>query len=177
MEANILAKKDLSQIQDYVVQILPQLLREKPEITATIEGILAHQFPRRNKFISLLEEVKLLHGDMNQRFELMDRKFDLMDRKFEAQRKETEQRFELMDRKFEAHRKETEQRFNVLHEEMNQRFEQVDQRLDKQHQEIRDVKRRVIKLESTVDRMDEKITRFDLRLNMLAGTLGNDRGC
>jgi hypothetical protein len=249
----MLAKKDFSQIQDYVIQILPQLLREKPEITATIEGIIAHQFTRRDEFIGLLEEVKLLREDMNhqfprrdeligllkevkllredmdQRFELMDQKFEaqrketermnqrfeLMDQKFEAQRKETEQQFKLMEQKFEAQRKETERmnqrfelmaqkfeaqrketerqfklmeqkfeaqrketerRFDALREEMNQRFEQVDQRLDKQHQDILDVKRRVIKLESTVDRMDEKITRFDLRLNMLAGTLGTEKG-
>jgi len=208
----MLAKKDLSQMREYVIGILPQLLREEPEITTTIEGILAHQFPRRNEFSSLLDEFKLLREDINRqfeahrketerRFELMERKFEaylqeterrfeLMEQKFEAQRQETERRFDLMEQKFEAHRQETERRFDALHKEMNQRFEQVDKRfeqvdqrfeqidkrLDKQHADILDVKRRVIKLESTVDRVEDKMTRFDIRLNILAGTLGTEKG-
>lgn len=158
----MLAKKDLSQIREYVIGILPQLLREEPEITTTIEGILAHQFPRRDEFSRLLDEFKFFREDMN--------------RQFEAHRKETERRFELMEQKLEAQRQETERRFDALHKEMNQRFEQIDKRLDKQHTEILDVKRRVIKLESTVDRVEDKMTRFDIRLNILAGTLGTEKG-
>ncbi len=38
----MLAKKDLSQMREYLIGIFPQLLREEPEIKTTIEGILAH---------------------------------------------------------------------------------------------------------------------------------------
>ncbi len=59
---------------------------------------------------------------------------------------------------------------------MNQRFEQVDKRFEEQHREILDVKRRVIKVESGQALLLEKMTRFDMRLNMLAGTLGTEKG-
>jgi len=182
----MLAKKELNQVREYVIGILPQLLREEPEITSTIEGIIAHQFPRRDEFARLLDEVKLLREDMNRRFELMEQKFELM-----------EQKFELMDQKFEAQRQETEQRFDALYKEMNhrfeqvdkrfeqvdkrfeqvdKRFEQVDKRFEEQHRETVDIKRRVIKLESGQALLLDKMTRFDMRLNMLAGTLGTEKG-
>jgi len=208
----MLAKKERNQIREYVIGILPQLLREEPEITATIEGILAHQFPRRDEFARLLDEVKLLHEDMNRRFELKEQKFELMEQKLEAYREDTErwfealhkemnqrfealheemnQRFEQVDKRFEALHKEMNQRFEqvdkrfeALHKEMNQRFEQVDkrfeqvdQRFEEQHSEILDVKRRVIKIESGQALLLDKMTRFDMRLNMLAGTLGTEKG-
>ena len=161
----MLAKKELNQVREYVIGILPQLLREEPEITTTIEGIVAHQFPRRDEFARLLDEVKLLREDMNRRFELMEQKFELMEQKFEAQRQETEQRFDALY-------KEMNHRF----EQVDKRFEQVDKRFEEQHREIVDVKRRVIKIESGQALLLDKMTRFDLRLNMLAGTLGTEKG-
>ena len=190
----MLAKKERNQIREYVIGILPQLLREEPEITATIEGILAHQFPRRDEFARLLDEVKLLHEDMNRRFELKEQKFELMEQKLEAYREDTERWFEAlhkeMNQRFEALHEEMNQRFEqvdkrfeALHKEMNQRFEQVDkrfeqvdQRFEEQHSEILDVKRRVIKIESGQALLLDKMTRFDMRLNMLAGTLGTEKG-
>jgi len=50
----MLTEKDFSQMQNYIIQILPQLLRQQPEIATTIEGILAHQFPKRDEFAQML---------------------------------------------------------------------------------------------------------------------------
>jgi len=182
----MLAKKELNQVREYVIGILPQLLREEPEITTTIEGIVAHQFPRRDEFARLLDEVKLLREDMNRRFELMEQKFELMEQKFEAQHQETEQRFdalykemnhrfEQVDKRFEQVDKRFEQ-VDKRFEQVDKRFEQVDKRFEEQHREIVDVKRRVIKIESGQALLLDKMTRFDLRLNMLAGTLGTEKG-
>ncbi|MEK8016765.1 MAG: hypothetical protein VSS75_007845 [Candidatus Parabeggiatoa sp.] len=52
----MLAEQDFSQMQDYILQVLPQLLRQNPEIATTIEGMLAHQFPRRDEFAQLIVE-------------------------------------------------------------------------------------------------------------------------
>jgi hypothetical protein len=41
---------DLTQFRDYLLKVLPQLLREEPELVATIDGIVARQFPRRDEF-------------------------------------------------------------------------------------------------------------------------------
>jgi hypothetical protein len=53
----MLPDKDLAQIQDYLIQILPQLLREEPKIVTTLEGIIAHQFPRRDEFARMVDEL------------------------------------------------------------------------------------------------------------------------
>ena len=49
---------ELVQVRDYVIGILPELLRQEPEIATTIEGMLAQQFPRRDEFARLLDEVR-----------------------------------------------------------------------------------------------------------------------
>ncbi len=66
----VLDEKDLVQIRNYVIRILPELLREEPEIATTIEGILAQQFPRRDEFARLLDELTLLREEMEQRLNL-----------------------------------------------------------------------------------------------------------
>jgi len=65
----VLDEKDLVQIRNYVIRILPELLREEPEIATTIEGILAQQFPRRDEFARLLDELTLLREEMEQSLE------------------------------------------------------------------------------------------------------------
>ena len=183
-------EKDFSQIQNYIIQVLPQLLRQQPEIVTTIEGIVAHQFPRRDEFARMFEEVKLLREDMHRRFEQTDRRLDLVERHLE----QTDQRLEKMDRRidlveqrlellreemnqrFDKQREEMNQRFDKQHEEMNQRFEQVDKRFDKQHHEILGIKRHLIKVDSTLERMDNKITQFDAWLKIVTGNVGDEKG-
>jgi hypothetical protein len=140
--------------------------------------------------------IDLLHDEMNKRFEQIDKRFEQIDKRFE----QVDKRFEQVDKRFE----QIDKRIELLHEEMNKRFElvdkrfelvdkrfeqidkrfeqidkrfeQVDKRFEEQHRDILDTKRRVIKLESSVDRLDKKMNRFDTRLNILAGTLGTEKG-
>jgi len=230
----MLEKQDFSQMQEYILQVLPQLLQQNPQIATTIEGMLAHQFPRRNEFIQFLNEVKLLREDTNRRFEQVDRRFEQVDRRFE----QVERRFEQVDQRFEQVEKridllqaemnqrfeqvekridllqaEMNQRFDLLQEEMNRRFEEMEKRFDKriellqaemnrrfeemekrfdkriellqeemnhrfeeEKRERLDIKRRLIKVESTVNRMDEKITQFDAWLKLVTGNVGDKRG-
>ena len=72
----MLAKQDFRQMQDYIIQVLPQLLRQNPEIATTIEGMLAHQFPRRDEFTQLLNEMKSLREESNRRFDKVDHRFE-----------------------------------------------------------------------------------------------------
>ncbi|MCK5523574.1 MAG: DUF91 domain-containing protein, partial [Thiomargarita sp.] len=83
-----------------------------------------------------------------------------------------ERRFEQVEQRIE----QTERVIEALREEMNQRFEKVDQRFDQQHRDHLELKRRVIKVESTVDRIDKKITSFDAWLKMVTGNLGDEKG-
>jgi hypothetical protein len=158
----MLAKQDMAQMQEYMLHILPQLLRQNPEIATTIEGMLAHQFPRRDEFAQLLNEVKLLREDTNQRFEMLQEEVKQL-------REDSNRRFEVLQEEVKLLREDTNRRFELLQAEMNQRFEE-------QKREQLDMKRRLIKVESTVDRMDEKITQFDAWLKVVTGNVGDKRG-
>ena len=69
-------------------QEFPRLLREHPEVRHELWGMMLEAFPSRQEFLTLLEEVRALRQDMNQRFEAVDRRFEElredMDRRFEA---------------------------------------------------------------------------------------------
>jgi hypothetical protein len=64
----MLSQPDLIQARDYVIRILPEILRQDPEIGTAIEDILAQQFPRRDKLARALDEFALLREDRNRRF-------------------------------------------------------------------------------------------------------------
>jgi hypothetical protein len=144
------AKKDLSHIQNEVLSILPQLLREEPEVITAIEGIIAQQFPRRDEFARLLNEVKLQREEttrqleqtnrqMNRRLEQMERRIEQVEQRVYLLREEMNQRFELVDRRFEQVEQrieQVEQRVDLLHEEMNRRFEQMEQRIEQVEQRV-----------------------------------------
>jgi hypothetical protein len=64
----MLSQADLIQARDYIIRMLPEILRQEPEVGTTIEGILAQQFPRRDKLARLLDEVALRRENSNRRF-------------------------------------------------------------------------------------------------------------
>lgn len=106
-----LDKQELKQVREYVIRILPELLREDAEIATTIEGILAQHFPRRDEFARLLDELRLLREEMERRFEQVEQRLDL-------QREEMERRFEQVEQRLDLQREEMEQRFDLQHQEM-----------------------------------------------------------
>jgi twitching motility protein PilU len=69
-ELIMIGEQDLNQIRDYVVKILPQLLNQDPEISTTIEGLIA-QHSRREES-QLVNEVRLLREDMQHIFAMID---------------------------------------------------------------------------------------------------------
>jgi hypothetical protein len=215
------AEQDFSQIHSYLRKTLPELLQQ-PEILTTIEDIFARQYPRRDEFLQVLNEIKLLrsdtqqelkqvekrmvqveqrmvqveqrmeqveqrmeqvekrvvqvekrleqqHEEMIQRFEQVDRRFEQVDRQFEQMREE-------MNRRFEQMREETNHQFEQMREETNRRFEQVDRRFDEQHRETLDIKRRMIKMESNMGLMVNRMDKFDAWLNVIHGNIGTDKG-
>jgi hypothetical protein len=182
-------EKDFSQIRNYVIQILPQLLCQEPEIAATIEGIIAQQFPRRDEFNRLLEEVKLLRESMDRRFDQYDRRLELLREEMERRFKQVDQRFEQVDQRFEQvdqrfeqidqRFEQVDQRFEQVDqrfEQVDQRFEQVDQRFEQMHQDFLDVKRRLIKVEAGQQILLNKMTGLDAWLKATTGNLGTEKG-
>jgi chromosome segregation ATPase len=127
---------ELSQIRDYVVKVLPQLLRESPEIVTTIEGMVAQQFPRRDEFARLLEEVKSLRQEMIWRLEL--------------QRQELQQRMDLL-------RQDMEQRINLLRKEMEQRLAQVDKHLEQVDNRLEQIDKRLAQIDKHLEQVDNRL--------------------
>ena len=194
----MLAEPDFAQMQEYILKKLPELLRQNPEIATTIEGMIAHQFPRRDEFARLLEEVthlwqevKLLREDSNHRFEQIDKRFEQIDKRFDLLHQEVNQLRDEMDRRFELVQKEMDRRFELIEEKMDRRFEllqkemdrrfevlqkEMDRRFEEEKRERLDMKRRLIKVESMMTRMDEKITQFDAWLKVVTGNVGDKKG-
>lgn len=61
-------------------------------------------------------------------------------------------------------------------EQVDKRFEQVDQRFEQMHPSLLELKRRIIKVESGLDRVVDKMTKFDAWLKVISGDLGTEKG-
>ena len=175
----MLDEKELEQVRNYVHQILPQAIRQDPDIAIALEGLLAQQFPRRDEFARMLDKLDQNQAETNRRFEEMDRRFEQqreemnrrfeqVDRRLEQQREEMNRRFEQVDQRFE----QVDQRF----EQVDQRFEQVDQRFSKLDQSILSLKRDVAQLRSGQDLLFRKLDQRDAELLLKYGDLGNIKG-
>ena len=147
----MLNEKDLKQVRDYVIRILPELLREEPEIATTIEGILAKEFPRRDEFARLLDELK-------------------------SQREETELRFSSQSENMNNRFDRVDQRFEQVQEDMDQHFEQVDQRFDQVDRSILGVRRDVARLQHGQEMLIRRIDGQKAWLDLVLGTFRNEKG-
>jgi len=153
---------------------LPQLLRDEPEIVTTLEGIIAHQLPRRDEFARLADEfAKQQHFDLTQQLGLLRDEMNLrLDRQFDLLHEEMEQRFESQREEIELLREEV----KLLRVEMDRRFEQVDQRFEQAHHDHLDIKRRVIKVESSQETLIKKVSGLETWLKFVTGNLGTEKG-
>jgi hypothetical protein len=119
-------------------RVLPQLLREHPEVRYELWGLMLEAFPSRQELLAFLEELRALREESNRRFEGLQheiaQRFEAVDQRFETLLREMNQRFEAVDRRFEA----VDQRFETLLREMNQRFEAADRRFEGIFAELRE---------------------------------------
>ena len=109
---------------------LPDLLDRRPDLEPTIYGAFLKTFARREEVALVVNELRALRTEMNQRFGQVDQRIGDV-------RTEMNQRFEQVDRRIGDVRTEMNQRFEQVDRrigdvrtEMNQRFEQVDRRID-----------------------------------------------
>jgi hypothetical protein len=119
-------------------RVLPQLLREHPEVRHELWGLMLEAFPSRQELLAFLEELRALREESNRRFDGLQheiaQRFEAVDQRFETLLREMTQRFEAVDRRFEA----VDQRFEMLLREMTQRFEAVDRRFEGVIAELRE---------------------------------------
>ncbi len=148
-----------AEFEDLMRRKLPPLLREHGEFRYEIMGIMADVFASKDNFERILEEIKKLSEDSNQRFEQVDRHLEQVDRHLE----QVDQRIEQVDRHLEQvdqrieqvdrHLEQVDQRF----EQVDQRFEQVDRRFDELNRGQQEIKLAVSALGGRVGRGLEEI--------------------
>ena len=94
---------------------LPDLLERRPELEPVIFQGFLKAFVRREELAVILDELRELRAEVDQRFEQVDQRFEQVD-----------QHFEQVDQRLEK----AEGAIIALRAEMNQRFEQVDQKIE-----------------------------------------------
>jgi hypothetical protein len=157
-------------------RVLPQLLREHPEVRHELWGLMLEAFPSRQELLAFLEELRALREESNRRFDGLQheiaQRFEAVDRRFEALLREMNQRFEAVDRRFEA----VDQRFETLLREMNQRFEAVDRRFEAVDQRFETSLREMNQRFEAADRRFEgifaELREQRLHLSALGGRVG-----
>jgi hypothetical protein len=68
------------EFENLLRQRLPSLLQEHGEFRYEIMGIIADVFASKNDLKEILEEIRTLRDDSNQRFKEMDKRFETMNR-------------------------------------------------------------------------------------------------
>ena len=82
------------EFENLLRQRLPSLLQEHGEFRYEIMGIMADVFASKNDLKQILEEIRTLRDDSNQRFREMDKRFEMMNHTMN-------ERFEAMNERFE----------------------------------------------------------------------------
>jgi hypothetical protein len=157
-------------------RVLPQLLREHPEVRYELWGLMLEAFPSRQELLAFLEELRALREESNRRFEGLQheiaQRFEAVDQRFETLLREMTQRFEAVDRRFEA----VDQRFETLLREMTQRFEAVDHRFEAVDQRFETSLREMNQRFEAADRRFEgifaELREQRLHLSALGGRVG-----
>ena len=98
---------------------LPDLLDRRPDLEPTIYGAFLKTFARREEVALVMNELRTLRTEMNQRFKQVDQRFEQVDQRIDDFRTEVATRFEQVDRRIDDFRTE-----------VATRFEQVDRRID-----------------------------------------------
>lgn len=157
----MLSEKELEQVREYVIKILPELLRKDPEIATIIEGILAQHFPRRDEFARLLDELQRLR-------EQTDRRLEQIDQQLKAQWEElARHREELALHREELARHRDE--LALLREEMERRFAT-------QHRELIELRRDVARLQHGHEMILKRLDGQEAWLRLIIGELRVEKG-
>ena len=95
------------ELLDVFSRQLPDLLERRPELEPVIFQGFLKAFVRREELAVILDELRELRAEVDQRFEQVDQRFEQVD-----------QRFEQMEQKIEVFRNEVDQRFEKVEARM-----------------------------------------------------------
>ena len=104
---------------------LPDLLERRPELEPVIFQGFLKAFVRREELAVILDELRELRAEVDQRFEQVDQRLEQAEGATNALRAEMNQRFEQVDQRFE----QMEKKIEVFRNEVDQRFEKMEARM------------------------------------------------
>ena len=108
-------------------RVLDALRREPSLREKFLEIIAPSTYVRRDELTQVLEEIRQLRIESNQRFEAMQERFEAMDRRFEAMQRQMDERFETtqkrLDERFEAMQRQMDERFKATQKQTDELFE------------------------------------------------------
>jgi hypothetical protein len=166
----MLDEQELKQVRDYVITILPELLRSDPTIVATIDGIIARELPRRDELARMLDVLEQTREEQKRGFEQQEKRADEHDKRFDRQDERfdrQDERFDRQDERFDRQDERSdriEQRIEELRAEQNRRFDEHDRRFERQDERFDEHDRRF-------DRIEAKLAEHDRRFDQIDKTL------
>ncbi len=107
---------------------LPDLLERRPELEPVIFQGFLKAFGRREELAVILDELRELRAEVDQRFEQVDQRLEKAEGAIIALRAEMNQRFEQVDQKIEAFRNEMNQRMVDLEFGLHQAIDRLGSR-------------------------------------------------
>ncbi len=137
---------------------LPDLLERRPELEPVIFQGFLKAFVRREELAVILDELRELRAEVDQRFEQVDQRFEQVD-----------QRFEQVDQRLERAEGAT----NALRAEMNQRFEQVDQRFEQMEKKIEAFRK---EMDQRFEEVEARMVDLEFGLHQAIDRLGSRWG-
>ena len=144
---------------------LPDLLERRPELEPVIFQGFLKAFVRREELAVILDELRELRAEVDQRFEQVDQRFEQVDQRFE----QVDQRFEQVDQRLEK----AEGAIIALRAEMNQRFEQVDQRFEQVDQKIEAFRK---EMDQRFEEVEARMVDLEFGLHQAIDRLGSRWG-
>ena len=91
---------------------LPDLLDRRPDLEPTIYGAFLKTFARREEVALVVNELRTLRTEMNQRFEQVDQRFEQVDQRIDDFRTEVATRFEQVDQRIDDFQTDVASRFD-----------------------------------------------------------------
>jgi hypothetical protein len=113
----------LEELEEFILQRLPEMLERNPRFVTFIEGIVAEKFPRRDEFARMLDEFQQHRKETAEQFTKVDQHFD----KVEQQLDRVEQRLDKVDERFE----QVDQHFDKLEQRLEEGFHQIQVSIDR----------------------------------------------
>ncbi len=148
-----------------VIESLPWVLTQRPDLRYKIYGILEEHFPPRAETNLLLKELKEMREESNRQFarsrEESDKRFEKMDERFAEMREETNRQFAEMREESDKRFEKVDERFAEMREESDKRFEKVDERFEKMDERFVEMRE---ESDKRFEKMDERFERVDKSL-------------